>query len=109
MAYVIRQKQLEGRAYYQLDGKATCKANNDTHTRIKSWANKISFAGDNLLVWGSICNDTPTPIALDKADAELMITRDMNSILYQGECLTYSENPPKLCEKGIWCPVEEGE
>jgi hypothetical protein len=109
LAYMVLPDQIDGHAYYRLDGTVTCKANNAEHTVIKSWANKVSFHGDQLLVWGPVCNDTPTVIALREAAAELMITRDLKTIFYKGECLAYSEHPPKLCAQGIWCPVKPEE
>ncbi len=105
LAYVLLPAQLDGRAYYRLDATATCKTNTAEHTVIKSWANKVSFHGERVLVWGPICNDTPTAIALREAAAEIMVTRDLNTLRYKGECLTYAEKPPTLCAQGLWCPV----
>jgi hypothetical protein len=109
LAYVVLSDQIDGHAYYQLDETATCKANNAQHTVIKSWANKVSFHGDRLLVWGPVCNDTSTVVALREATAELMVTRDLKTLVYKGECLTYSDSPPQLCAQGIWCPVKPEE
>ncbi len=105
LAYVLLPAQLDGRAYYRLDATVTCKTNTAEHTVIKSWANKVSFHGERVLVWGPICNDTPTAIALREAAAEIMVTRDLHILRYKGECLTYAEKPPTLCAQGLWCPV----
>lgn len=106
LAYVVLPEQLEGRAYYRLDDKAACKADNPSHTLIKSWANKVSFHEGRLLEWGMICNDSPKVTPLRDAAVELMVTRDLKKISYYGETLLYWENPPKLCDEGIWCPLK---
>ena len=106
LAYVVLPEQLEGRAYYRLDDKAACKADNPDHTLIKSWANKVSFHEGRLLEWGMVCNDSPKVTSLRDAAVELMVTRDLKKISYHGETLLYWENPPKLCDEGIWCPLK---
>lgn len=106
LAYMVLPEQLEGRAYYRLDDKAACKANNPNHTLIKSWANKLSFHEGRVLEWGMICNDSPKVTPLRDAAVELMVTRDLKKISYRGETLMYGENPPKLCDAGVWCPLK---
>lgn len=104
-AYVVFPDQLDGRAYYRLDDKATCKSNTPGHTVIKTWANKITVQGERLLLWGSLCNDTPTVVPLREASAALLLSRDLHMLRYKGECLTYADKPPTLCPQGLWCPV----
>lgn len=106
LAYVVLPEQLEGRTYYRLDDKAACKADNPSHTLIKSWANKVSFHEGRLLEWGMICNDSPKVTPLRDAVVELMVTRDLKKISHHGETLMYWENPPKLCDEGVWCPLK---
>ncbi len=106
LVYVVLSEQLEGRAYYRLDDKAACKANDPNHTLIKSWANKVSFHEGRLLEWGMICNDSPKVTPLRDAAVALMVTRDLKKISYHGETLMYGENPPKLCDAGVWCPLK---
>lgn len=107
LGYVILPESLEGRDYYRLDDQARCKAHNAEHTLIKSWANKISFHAGRLLVWGSICNDSPRALPLSAAVADLRVSRDLRQLVYKGETLTHADAPPKLCEAGSWCPLQE--
>lgn len=106
LAYLVLPDQLDERAYYRLDSQSTCKANTSERTVIRSWANKVSFHAGRLLEWGMVCNDSPKAKPLREAAPELMVTRDLKTIRYKGETLVYSEQPPKLCDGGIWCPVK---
>lgn len=100
-------KLLNGRSYVLVGKDVTCKGNDPEHTEIKSWANKISFEGGQVLVWGKICNDSPENIALSKIGKSLLISADLNIIIYKNEVLRYSKVNPKLCDAGLWCPVKQ--
>lgn len=90
--------------YYRLD-PVTCKANNPEHTLLKSWTNRISFTKEKILIWGNICNDSPFAIPISDVKKELQISVDFAEIIYKGEHLVLKNDPPNLCENGLWCPV----
>jgi len=100
-------KLLNGRSYVIMGKDITCRANDLARTEIKSWANKISFEEGRVLVWGKVCNDSPENIAISKVGKSLLISADLNIIIYKNEVLRYSESGPKLCDVGLWCPVEQ--
>jgi hypothetical protein len=100
-------KLLNGRSYVLVGKDVTCKGNDPEHTEIKSWANKISFEGGQVLVWGKICNDSPENIAISEIGKSLLISADLNIIIYKNEVLRYFKVAPKLCDAGLWCPVKQ--
>lgn len=98
-------KLLNGRNYVRLQMDATCKANDPEHTLLKTWANRVSFSDGKILVWGTVCNDSPNVIPLTKAGNSLLISADLKRIVYKNEVLRYTKDMPDLCEAGQWCPV----
>ena len=100
-------KLLNGRSYVLMGKNVTCRGNDPEHTEIKSWANKISFEGGQVLVWGKVCNDSPENIAISKIGKNLFISADLNIIIYKNEVLRYSKVDPKLCDAGLWCPAKQ--
>jgi|GEM_PF-6883086 len=103
---VVPVTNLANRAYYRLD-PTTCRANNTEHTVLKSWSNKITFTEDGMLVWGTICNDSPRFVHIREIGGDLRTIPDLTEIIYQGEHLLFQTQEPKLCSFGIWCPVQE--
>ena len=95
---------LEGRTYYLLEDNFTCRANTPERPRIKSWKNKLAFTRGQVLVWHTLCNDSP--IVMDFAEPAFGFATDLSSLTYQHETYTYYAQPPQLCEQGQWCPVE---
>ena len=99
-------KLLNGRIYVRMEKDATCKANNQEHTVLKTWANKVSFENGQVLIWGKVCNDSPESLSLSQAGKSLLISADLKRIVYKNEVLRYSQDTPKLCDEGQWCKVE---
>jgi hypothetical protein len=100
-------KLLDGRSYLLIGKDVTCKANDPEHTEIKSWANKISFEGGKVLIWGKVCNDSPESMAISKLGKSLLISANLDIIIFKKQVLKYSKDNPKLCDAGLWCPVEQ--
>lgn len=95
---------LEGRAYYLLTDNVTCRANTPDHPYLKSWKNKLAFAQGKVVIWQTLCNDSP--LVLDFDARAFVFTPDLSSLIYEGEAYTYYAHPPQLCDQGQWCPVE---
>lgn len=89
---------LEGRTYYLLTDGVTCRANTPEHPRLKSWQNKLEFAQGKVLIWHTLCNDSP--LMLDFDAQAFVFAPDLSSLIYRGETYTYSEHPPQLCDQG---------
>ena len=99
-------KLLNGRIYVRMEKDATCKANNQEHTVLKTWANKVSFENGQVLIWGKVCNDSFESLPLSQAGKSLLISADLKRIVYKNEVLRYSQDTPKLCDEGQWWKVE---
>ena len=98
---------LDGRNYYLLGERVTCRANAPGYPRVKSWKNRLEFSRENVLIWQSICNDNPI---IQKFDPQhFRVADDLSYVIYKDEKYTYYEEPPKLCENGQWCPEEKGQ
>ena len=95
---------LEGRAYYLLADNVTCRANTPDHPYLKSWKNKLTFTQGKVVIWQTLCNDSP--LVLDFDGRAFVFTPDLSSLTYAGESYTYYAHPPQLCDQGQWCPVE---
>ena len=95
---------LEGRAYYLLADDVTCRANTPERPRLKSWKNKLTFAQEKVLMWQTLCNDSP--LVLDFDAHAFVVSHGFSSLTYEGETYTYYEHPPQLCAQGQWCPVD---
>lgn len=96
---------LEGRAYYLLEDNFTCRAHAPERPRIKSWKNKLEFTRGQILLWHTLCNDSP--MVMDFAAHAFEFVNDLSSLTYQQETYTYYAHPPQLCAQGQWCPAEE--
>ena len=95
---------LEGRAYYLLADDVTCRANTPERPRLKSWKNKLTFSQGQVLIWQTLCNDSP--LVLDFDAQAFVVSPDLSSLTYEGETYTYYASPPQLCAQGQWCPVD---
>ena len=95
---------LEGRAYYLLADHVTCRANTPDRPDLQSWKNKLTFAQGKVLIWQTLCNDSP--LVLDFDGRAFVLTPDLSSLTYEGASYTYYAQPPQLCDQGQWCPVE---
>lgn len=104
----VLAKILDGKSYYHLTKGKTCQSNDPERTVIKSWSNKVSFKDDKILVWGSICNDSPELISFADAKNDLFISSDLRIIVYKKEVLVLYVKEPKLCAAGQWCPHGDG-
>jgi hypothetical protein len=100
-------KVLQGRSYVRLQKDATCKANDAERTVLKTWGNRVSFSDGNMLVWGTVCNDSAEQLPLSAAGSSLLISADLKRIVYKNEVLRYVKEVPRLCEGGQWCPAEQ--
>jgi len=100
-------KLLQGRSYVRLQKGATCKANDPEHTVLATWANRISFSDGKMLLWGTVCNDSPESLSLAEAGSNLLVSADLKRIVFKNEVLRYTKDTPKLCDEGQWCPVNK--
>lgn len=108
-AKAINPQTLANRSYYAMPADATCVANNDPkRTKLKTWRNKLSFNNKGqMLIWESICNDSPRLMAWSKLEnGAILINTDLSHINYAGQIFTYFATPPLLCATGSWCPIE---
>lgn len=94
---------LEGRAYYLLADDVTRRANTPERPRLPSWKNKLTFIRGKVLMWQTLCNDSP--LVLDFDAHAFVVSHDLSSFTYEGETYTYYEHPPQLCTQGQWCSV----
>jgi len=101
----VLAKILDGKSYYRLTTGKTCQANDPERTLIKSWSNKVSFKNGQILVWGSVCNDSPELILFSDAKNDLFVSSDLRIIVYKKEVLVLYGKEPKLCPAGQWCPL----
>ena len=99
-------KLLNGKSYYHLNDKVTCKSNDPDRTIIKSWVNKISFNDNQILIWGTICSDSPEIVKFKSAGRDLLVSSDLQLIIYKKEVLYFRNPEPKLCDEGKWCPQD---
>lgn len=109
-AKAINPQTLANRSYYAMPADAMCIANNDPkRTKLKTWRNKLSFNNKGqMLIWESICNDSPRLMAWSKLEnGSVLITTDLSHINYTGQIFTYFATPPLLCATGSWCPVDK--
>jgi len=100
-------KLLQGRSYVRLQKGATCKANDPEHTVLATWANRISFSDGKMLLWGTVCNDSPESLSMAEAGSNLLVSADLKRIVFKNEVLRYTKDTPKLCDEGQWCPVNK--
>ena len=100
-------KLLQGRIYVRLQKGATCKANDPEHTVLATWANRVSFSDGKMLLWGSVCNDSPESLSMAEVGSNLLVSADLKRIVFKNEVLRYTKDTPKLCEQGQWCPVNK--
>jgi len=100
-------KLLQGRSYVRLQKGATCKANDSEHTVLATWANRISFSDGKMLLWGTVCNDSPESLSMAEAGSNLLVSADLKRIVFKNEVLRYTKDTPKLCDEGQWCPVNK--
>jgi len=105
----VLSKILDGKSYYHLTKGKTCQANDPERTVIKSWSNKVSFKGGQILVWGSVCNDSPELILFSDVKNDLFVSSDLRIIVYKKEVLVLYGDEPKLCPAGQWCPLGDGQ
>ena len=100
-------KLLQGRSYVRLQKGATCKANDPEHRVLATWANRISFSDGKMLLWGTVCNDSPESLSMAEAGSNLLVSADLKRIVFKNEVLRYTKDTPKLCDEGQWCPVNK--
>ena len=97
--------ELQGRDYYRLEEKTTCKLPGPESIHLKTWANRLTIEDGRLLIWGPICSDAPIVVPWSEAARDLRISADRQHLSYKGEILIHAATPPQLCEAGQWCPV----